>query len=1077
MESDDENPYEKALPIARAIAAQNDRPPKMAERIYGACKGCDDSLEPIAPDFKVNPDYERLRVPVVPSATCLGSREDLYPYQSPRQSANANCQKNYLMVAQPANDERTRAQAATKPYAVDTETGTVMLDRYLSLPVARAGEATRIEDTTKRILRLIFQGKEEGRWIPWNSGAWAVPRADAAMHAWISNLRLTLLPHREDTIPDMMTHLLGNLDQLDPDFPGRVAGLLGPVKKSIYVKNASGTGKTRAFFEILTRVWGLYFSCFWDDHQDPHGSKDLHEALVLLAQGNRNSPKSHLCFTALEKASTLTEEQLEAHRNANKLIAEHIFVIVLLARVLILDAFLQEWNSFANKEKLSLEQKRRGGMLHWCRLQVNPHINGVGDVFHELTVSLLRVTPSDAQVFIGNTAQKWVDSYGDWFSLNVVVLDEAQEATSRWPQSFPSESRDGGTRPLLRPLVVSLTKWLGGTSFPLKLFIGATKLSENLVWDALVTALGKLKLQLTSFDALGDQSASVRIRATLTHFFGPLFVEQIPATLMTDIECWLSGRYRFLALFVQFCLIRGPDFDEMRNVLWNIVAQLTGHRLSDNIVDIPGMTLAPILSPKLLREPETGSTKEIAAHRALVGRLATNLLDIVSRLMIGRDFPTLAADDLDLVTLGVGRIKPVVTDKSSLIRVDEPLILTAIVGWVNNHLPMVPDINVAVKAQINSWFDTSVGSVRGHGNEDLIIHLLWRKFAGEGERLDKVFAFEYLRPAWAGRRARLLSVSSRLSSSNEASPTPATMVTPLVFHAKTEEETLLWFRNQRGLHYAFLKPDEGAGPDIILVLLLETGEELIILIQCKYWKGVIKKDARVVDEALFKLSPEGLYKGDSGDNEVHRANIRAELSRLMPTSLDMAGQNIPPARAEGPKYEPGPATIPLLRVFAAFKGSHELADTTKSHGAYPFAYLADDFIEFGATEFPAFKEAIEHARKMKSRAAHEERSAPAESTATRPAGPPPAANAPASAQGRGNAQATGTTPRGPAAQGGGRHGKPRSSNKEDQREEAPQQEARLGAACIREEGSMAGKGEAEDRAGEGAGDGASEQEE
>lgn len=355
--------------------------------------------------------------------------------------------------------------------------------------------------------------------------------------------------------------------------------------------------------------------------------------------------------------------------------------------------------------------------------------------------------------------------------------------------------------------------------------------------------------------------------------------------------------------------------------------------------------------------------------------LAIDLQMIVIRLIIGRSFPTLDAEKLDLVTLGVGRIKPVANDHSRLIFVNEPLILTAIVGWVNEHMTekMLPDMAAALKAHINDRFDDAKPAIQGFAKEDIIIYLLWRKFAGDGERLDRVFAFDpYIRPPWASSRAQLLSASSKFSSTKKPLLTPATLSSPLVFEARTKHETLHWFENQDGTRFAFLKPDEKIGPDIILLLLLASGKELIVLIQCKCWHGTMQKSSGIVEHAIFKLSPEGLYhssgptsREESRSSDAAREDVHKKLD-LLRSGLEMPDR---PVRKlmDNPKcpYEHGRATVPLLRVFAAFKGSFEEVDSTSANlGAYPFAYLADEFMDFGAIEFPAFKAAMDDARKM-----------------------------------------------------------------------------------------------------------------
>lgn len=974
-----------AIQLVQAITAQSLPPAEMARCIYMCCASCDRSLEQvIASDFETNSNYEDLIKEICsvaagdPSALgdSLRQLSNVFTAVNATAAHSVTPAKRARSLSPPSEDENassettfviregsreTRAQAAKRPRLVVNRSKVVEVDPYLDYKAVTGpgGDAHELLKSLRKPMRDELCVLQEGYWdsFRWQADKWRTAPAPKETQRWVSRLKLWNMPFR-DGLPNMMTCLLGELEQIDRGLAPRLADFTIP-DVNVHVTNASGTGKTRMFFESLTKQWGVYYVCNWDSVQDPHGSRDLHAAIDLIESGNRNAPRGSSFFQYLGKDTAKSDDaDTVGIRQVNVSIAKHVFTIVLLARVLVLDIFLDTWQKRAAALRLSDEEMQRSGMKLWARLQIHPTLAGEDDIFHALFTRLLRVNHEQAEDVISQRVRSW-NRYSKWFTLGLIIFDEAQAAASRLEYCFPSEASTS-SRPVLRPAVITIAEQLSKSA---NVIIGGTKLGRDMVRNALVTALGKFRGDiLEPFQRLSEQSDSQRIQITLRHFFGDVYIDNIPPRLRDDIEFWLAGRHRFLALFIQFTLRGGPGYDVMENVLHNIVAKLTGYRISPNMTDITNMNLAPVLSPDLRYDTEKKGLQDVASNLAL----------IVIRLMIGRGFPELDEKSLDLVTMGVGRLQPVPVEGGCPVVVNEPIILQAVVNWLNKAPPSIhmSSTNLAerLRRALSDRFDDAQGGVKGFAKEDAVIFLLWQAFSGEAKQLSEYFEFpEYIVPPWANQKAQLVRVTSKWSTTGVTEVADNGLVCPLVFQAHTPAETLQWFTRQNRGRYIFLKPDERAGPDAILTFRLESGHELSTLIQIKCWQSEHQKEAHEVEKALFKLSPEGLYHGslNNPDCAAARNELRQKLGLLYPSGLEMPKR--PAGLKANPKYQydPWPATVPILRVFAAFKGSHEQLDLKQDFGAYPFAYMSDAFMNDATVAFPAFRKAIEFAKTMK----------------------------------------------------------------------------------------------------------------
>ena len=382
-----------------------------------------------------------------------------------------------------------------------------------------------------------------------------------------------------------------------------------------FIRNAPGTGKTRLLFELLALDWGFYFVCFRDDG-DPYGSADLHDVLDSLLDSNRPVPDGNEVFRPYDGKDDTPDPNAQRQ---NEKIAKHVFIIVLLARMLVLNEFLMEWAKETQAKSISPENARKLGSKLWCRLQIQPQMGANDDIFYSLTKALLRVSLESANEEILRLLSKWKKDVklSRWFSLRYLIFDEAQHPSTLYPKAFCSA--DGQThRSVLRPLVWFTREALKSEK-ALSLIVAGTKLGESMVREALVSAFGKKKAaELKPFDDLGRQADLTHIMFLLDHFFGPAFVAGIPPALLSHIEFWLPGRsvvcfaagydlmgfvcrYRFPAVFLQYTLQHGFSYTSMANVLYNLVFQLSHRRIDDSMTTLPDMELVPVISRTLTR--------------------------------------------------------------------------------------------------------------------------------------------------------------------------------------------------------------------------------------------------------------------------------------------------------------------------------------------------------------------------------------------------------------------------------------------------------------------------------------------
>ncbi|EJD43859.1 hypothetical protein AURDEDRAFT_167242 [Auricularia subglabra TFB-10046 SS5] len=821
--------------------------------------------------------------------------------------------------------------------------------------------------------------------------------------ARIRALKLPAVPFKDDALPDMLLAALeGDLDvpperRLDPlaEIEKRVFKLMSGRNVCWDLLNASGSGKTRLLFEILVRHWAFYFVCVHNHDSQPYGSKDIDHAVDILdlSMGGTHhiGPEdifvSHVVLETPEDTPPTMEalEKVMTQRSINKEIAEHVFKIVVLARALVFENFLICWQRVQSHKPMrtkstigryqvaprarAVHNELKGGLVNmtgairaWAFLQICPHLvlPGISDLFVRLVDVLQWVEPTA----VTNAISAILTGLASTAKVTVgtVMIDEVQTLAGCWKTAFGPEEKLGQlpydkavdyvkrSRPVLKPLTMGIVAALMPKT---KVLLAATKFDEFLIKDAIASGVFKFTGIPNRFTDFGDQGTVAELTRTLVHVFGREFLgRNLNVALWNEIKFWLTGRHRFLMTFIQFVLYCGPQ--SMANVLKNLLWKLTEYEPLDFKDRIYEMDFGPVLSPRELLRAKVDA--EYKLYHAVE--------EIVYAWIFHNEFPILPLEQLELVTLGIGRIVPGNDPKGTDDRIytTENMTAAALYNWLNDD-----QRDTSLRSLLNDDLSSVVAATRGYALENALVYLFWLKFAA-GCRLDEVFDFVYLPPSWRGKKARLVDVCRKHSDCDAARLHDKKLSSRLAWKADRILDSAKWFRKGGlpNMRIPFLRPDNLAGPDIFFILRLDSGEEILICVQSKAWSGT-HTDKSVLEE-FFKLSPERFYgtteppKDEKAEKIINKRkeNIKELLDKmLLPSDLDMSP--LPEEDYTGQSeydYVTGTPRYPVLRVFAAYEGSYKIQDTTPgTMGRYPLAILSNEFFRDAKALFPSLDEA------------------------------------------------------------------------------------------------------------------------
>ncbi|EJD43856.1 hypothetical protein AURDEDRAFT_167239 [Auricularia subglabra TFB-10046 SS5] len=839
--------------------------------------------------------------------------------------------------------------------------------------------------------------------------------------ACLRDLKIPHVPLGGKSAPDMLLAALGTGQLLDMEIQAHIQQLMSDSSRSWNLLNASGCGKTRLLFEILVRHWAFYFACAHGDTSSPYGSKDIRAALQIIAQesvAHRHRTEANKFFQpSLEaderKLASKTDEEVEAiivQRQTNREIAEHVFHVVVLARTLVFETFLVCWQRAEDAKQPRPTQRReakgkatksKGGdpssrprtrpkydprtrdqtvkklfddgisnleaaIRTWAYLQISPDlVLGTGsspDVFC-LLLHALQWT-SRQSVLTETDARLRALRAHTGITLASVMFDEVQSLASSWSTAFGPEdltvvgdirARAASSRPVLKPLTIAvMSSMLPGT----KCLLASTKFNEFLVNEAIISGVLKDTGIPQRFVTFGDQGTPRKLAGTLRRFFGDAYLKDtIDRDLWNELQYWLIGR--FLMVFIQFVLRTGPE--SLPNVFKNILWRLTGHSPL-GITQINSMDHSRLI----MSAPDV--RKRIASNE----RNLFCIREIVYAWIFHGRYPLMQEADIELVTLGIGRLVPEAGTVSGVqgVSTSENLIAAALFNWLEDGEQVATQEKKPEKLQwtrLLIYRDLSQlePSTRGFALENSLVYLFWDAFSKDC-LLEDVFDFAYLAPSWRGQTARLVDVCRKHSGNGVPLVLTRDLTTRLAWRTDTIRDTLAWFK--RGglpnLRVPFLRPDNYIGPDLLFILRLASGEEILVCVQSKAWSR--KRSADEVLAEAWKLSPERYYgtdvdlKKDWQRDAVarHQSAVQEHLKEmLLPSKVDMSSPGDVVKNDSKYAYATAP-TYPILRVFAAYEGSYTVPDTAPGKmGQYPLAFLSKKFLSNARAMFPSMDEA------------------------------------------------------------------------------------------------------------------------
>ncbi|KAH7098342.1 hypothetical protein BKA62DRAFT_832570 [Auriculariales sp. MPI-PUGE-AT-0066] len=399
--------------------------------------------------------------------------------------------------------------------------------------VAWAGVHQRLR-SYEPLIRQFLQGDiAHPEWIPPHKHDGEVVWPKKQDRARIAQLRI--LKFGEQDRPDMLLSGLGSLDQLDAQFEERLQLFMSHEEHTV-LWNTSGTGKTRMVFEVLTRTWGLYFTCA-SDQQTPYGSSDLRHALT------------HLEGVKLRGHPTTWRQPLIDNTQR----AREAFNSVITTRLLVFQLFCDLVQSIHVEEQVARRK--------WLLLQLRSDIifrTSDYDLFDSLGASVSLVDPRLVEERLATLI------LSPKFPLSIIAVDEANVASGMHEASY-AMSDGQKLAPVLRELVRHLS-----SSFPSqRLIVSGTRIDLNVVRDAVKSGRSS-QSAVRSFCALGSFDTIERTRSYLHHFLGTLSKAHV--TLM---HSWFQGRHRFLANCVEHLLMFG--LNKLDAFIQMAVVSLTGY--------------------------------------------------------------------------------------------------------------------------------------------------------------------------------------------------------------------------------------------------------------------------------------------------------------------------------------------------------------------------------------------------------------------------------------------------------------------------------------------------------------------
>ncbi|KAJ6470239.1 hypothetical protein C8R47DRAFT_1054920 [Mycena vitilis] len=754
--------------------------------------------------------------------------------------------------------------------------------------------ATFVAALRPRIEQFVDQDDPVKRWCPSSE----VEEPD---YSWLKAQEFPATGGK----PDFLLHNLGSFAH-NPELRERLEMVFEPETVSHkFLVNTSGSGKTRLMLEGLCLYWGFYFASAVDSNRV--GSFDVQNAIESYVPDSQGFTEA-LPDTAGHTAYMLALEN-------NRRIAARRFTEILLARLVIFQLFIE-----VIKTRLDILEPKK----LWLLLQLYPHRLGYGDIFVRLTV-ILRGSPHE---WLKDQIQERFEAIQEWcYSYEntpfFIVLDEAQHAARRHFSAFRSEMQLHIHRPILREIVrawvIDFFAFLG-----FWMVISGTGIDHATIGKVIASAVMKpAAYQLLS--SIGG-FPSLSAHANFVERYIPPRILEMPRgrALVERITRWLHGRHRFTTAFVTELLSR--SFRSPHRLLDAFVRAYTG--------------ITPTDGQRWIAEENDDAEWPTALELDSFdfqklyqssGGLKDTLIDIVNSNVVRTDLPkVITAQHKLLVEYGFARYTTYNVNK---IIVDEPLVLLA----------FSRDEHSAI------WYANRLGtgSAAANGFEDYLAFTLPSLFRTK-PRLDEVFDFAGIIPAWSSHRTELVSVfKSEWSATPEIFPVLPDARPHFGYGTDAGSDcrvTVNWLKHDTRTFVCF--PPKGMGPDLIFVLRVLDGSPegslLWVAMQAKFSEASSYLSMKALRSAVRSTTPARYWINKRGLQHAPVAHpdlawkTSAALAGLPNRISDYAGNTsvlrvvascpTPGAlsRAENlpvPHYEDGPVAC-LNRQFLAAATKH-----------------------------------------------------------------------------------------------------------------------------------------------------------
>ncbi|KZV97340.1 hypothetical protein EXIGLDRAFT_731045 [Exidia glandulosa HHB12029] len=229
-------------------------------------------------------------------------------------------------------------------------------------------------------------------------------------------------------------------------------------------------------------------------------------------------------------------------------------------------------------------------------------------------------------------------------------------------------------------------------------------------------------------------------------------------------------------------------------------------------------------------------------------------------------------------------------DNDSAIRVLEPIVMLRLAHWLQTS--KVAGIHGVIRRKLEDDTFSLTDAAFYHG----LVALVWETL--RSEPLDRWLNFPGLRPSWTQHGAALILPRFRQRRQPFAAYNRNYRSGSLLGFANSSDDVFTWLNNASR---PFLIPDEGFGAELLFMLDLQNGNQVLAIVHTHFsdWKRK-RRDLRVVP-----VRPDELYK-NSPENSQRLMGI---LSKLPPLPI---GSRKRARASDTPKDRY--ARLPLLRL-------------------------------------------------------------------------------------------------------------------------------------------------------------------